>query len=657
MPGCPPSPDSTTVEHPLDPLTAAEITAAVEIVRTLQQLDSTWRFALVQLQEPPKAVVRAFQPGQIIARRVFMVLYHRPQNQTFEAIIDLNRSEVASWTWIPEVQPVLMFDEIRECDALLLHHPEFLAALARRGITDPSLVMLDYWTVGNYGIPEEKGRRLVRCFCFLRSQPGENGYARPIEGLIPVLDLQTLQMVTLQDQAPVPFPPQPGNYDREYIESFRQDLQPIEISQPQGPSFSIRGHQVEWQNWQFRLSFNAREGLVLHRIGYKDQGHVRSILYRASIAEMVVPYGDPRSPHFRKNAFDIGEYAIGSEANALVLGCDCLGEIHYFDAVMADNQGQPYTLPHAICMHEEDFGVLWKHTDWRSDRAEVRRSRRLVVSFFANISNYDYGFYWYFYQDGTLEFEAKLTGILSVSAVHPQDPCPYGTLVAPQVYAPVHQHFFNARLDMEVDGSENSIYEVHSEAEPWGPHNLYGNAFTTRATLLSREREAQQQVDPLADRYWTIVNPNRLNALGSPVAYKLMPGENTLPLAQPQSSIMQRAGFLKHHLWVTPYDPQENFPAGDYPNQHPGGAGLPTWTQADRSLVNTDLVVWYTFGTTHIPRPEDWPVMPVAYIGFSLKPLGFFDQNPALDVPPSPTNSGCCSHHESTQPLGNPPLQ
>ena len=97
---------------------------------------------------------------------------------------------------------------------------------------------------------------------------------------------------------------------------------------------------------------------------------------------------------------------------------------------------------------------------------------------------------------------------------------------------------------------------------------------------------------------------------------------------------MKRAAFMTKHLWVTPYDPQEMTTTGDYPTQHPGGAGLPAYTSADRDVVDRDIVVWYTFGHHHIPRLEDWPIMPAAHIGFSLKPVGFFDQNPALDVPP-----------------------
>ncbi|MDZ4721833.1 MAG: hypothetical protein SH847_25515, partial [Roseiflexaceae bacterium] len=272
---------------------------------------------------------------------------------------------------------------------------------------------------------------------------------------------------------------------------------------------------------------------------------------------------------------------------------------------------------------------------------EVRRSRRLVVSFIATVGNYEYGYFWYFYQDGTIQYEVKLTGIMHTGALPPGETRPYGTLVAPGLYTPNHQHFFNVRLDMMVDGPNNSVYEVHTEAEPLGPNNPYGNAFFTRKTLLASEREAQQQVDPLNARYWLIANPESLSSLGQPVAYKLMPGDNVRSFVHPDSSVSKRAGYINNHLWVTPYAADEKYPTGDYPNQHPGGAGLPAWTAANRSITNTDIVVWYTMGAHHIPRPEDWPVMPCSYIGFMLRPVGFFERNPGLDVPPSAAKD-CC---------------
>ena len=180
-----------------------------------------------------------------------------------------------------------------------------------------------------------------------------------------------MEVLRIEDHGVVPLPPQPGNWAREYLPETRSDLQPLHIAQPEGPSFQIDGHEIRWQNWRFRIGFNPREGLVLHTLTYRDQGRERPILYRASVAEMVVPYADPREQSYRKNAFDLGEYGIGMLANSLTLGCDCLGLIRYFDAHMTNSRGEPVTIANAVCLHEEDAGVLWKHTDWRTNQVEV----------------------------------------------------------------------------------------------------------------------------------------------------------------------------------------------------------------------------------------------------------------------------------------------
>jgi primary-amine oxidase len=352
---------------------------------------------------------------------------------------------------------------------------------------------------------------------------------------------------------------------------------------------------------------------------------------------MVVPYGDPGELHGWKNAFDAGEWGLGRMTQSLTLGCDCLGEIHYVDVTMANEQGDPWIIPNAICMHEEDYGINWKHVDLLTGNHEVRRSRRLVISHIATVGNYEYGFFWYLYLDGNIQLEVKLTGILSTQGLPLGETSDFANPIAPGLWAPVHQHLFCARLDLDVDGTVNRVEEVEAEVLPAGPDNPWGNAFRPRATVLARESEARRDTDARTSRTWRVVNPDVTNWVGRPVGYKLVPTMSTPTLlARPESSVGRRAGFARHNLWVTPYRPDERRAAGDHPNQHPGGAGLPEWTAADRDLVDVDVVLWYSFGVTHLPRPEDFPVMPVEYTGFLLTPFGFFDRNPALDVPASP---------------------
>ena len=633
---------SARATHPLDPLTAEEITGAWEILRSQRTLGLRTRVVSIALQEPPKETVLAHRPGDALERTAAVVLMDSAEGKTYEAVVSLTGKDVVAWRHVPGVQPSIVLDEFFECEAAVRADPRWQEALRKRGVTDFSLTMVDPWSAGNFGFPDDEGRRLSRALTWVRRSPDDNGYARPVANLLTVVDLDAMTVVRVEDHGVVPLPPEDANYSPE-VAGSRPDLKPLEIRQPEGPSFELDGHELRWQKWTMRLGFTPREGLVLHTVSYADQGRERLILYRAAVADMVVPYGDPRPTYFHRNAFDVGEYGIGYLANSLENGCDCLGEIRYLDAVVNDSRGGALTLRNAVCLHEEDYGILWKHFDWRTGYTEVRRSRRLVVSFIATVGNYEYGFYWYFYQDGTIQLEVKLTGIMSNGAVLPGEKPRWGELVAPQVYGPIHQHFFNVRLDMAVDGLANSVYEVNTVADPPGPENPHHNAFHTEATLLASEAQAQRLVDPLRGRFWKIVNPAVRNRLGEPVGYKLVPGENVLPFAGPEASVTKRAGFMTRHLWVTRHDARERYGAGDYPNQHPGGAGLPTYVQDDAPLENTDVVVWYTFGAHHVVRPEDWPVMPVTYIGFMLKPVGFFDRNPALDVP-RPAANGACGH-------------
>ncbi|MGI8926251.1 MAG: primary-amine oxidase [Tepidiformaceae bacterium] len=630
----------TTVLHPLEPLTGEEIRAAAAIVRGSGRLGERTLFASISLAEPPKDEVRAFQPGAGGQRRAVVVVLDRNERAAYEVLVNLAHEKVETWERA-EGQPGMSMDELLEVDAAVKADSQYQAALANRGITDLDLVMIDPWPQGNFGEADEKGQRLARALSWLRTSPTDNGYARPIEGVIAIVDLHAMKVWRLEDHGVLPLPPNDGNYTAAAAAPLRTDIKPLHITQPEGPSFSIEGHLVKWQKWQVRFGFTHREGLVLHQVGYEDGGRLRSVLNRASLSEMVVPYGDPGPMHYRKNAFDAGEYGIGMCTNSLELGCDCVGEIRYFDGVIADGAGEPVTITNAICLHEEDYGMLWKHTDSAAGVTEVRRSRRLVLSSVATVGNYEYGFFWYFYQDGSIEYEIKLTGVVSTGAIAQGETRKYGTVIAPGLYAPIHQHFFSIRLDMAIDGERNSVYELNTEAEPAGPANPYGNAFFVRPTLLAREAQAQRLINPLTARSWKFTNPNVRNGLGEPVAYRLMPGEQAVPFNLPGSSLIKRAGFVTRHLWVTPYADGERHAAGQYPNQHAGGAGLPAWTAANREIEDTDIVAWYTMGHHHVVRPEDWPVMPTYYVGFKLLPIGFFDRNPSLDVPPSPKGDAC----------------
>jgi primary-amine oxidase len=620
--------------HPLDPLSSGEVAAAASIVRAAHDLGAGMRFETIVLSEP--------EGGQD-DRRAFVSTYDIATGDLFEAVVSLGDGTVKSWTPRPCAKPRIAPDEFLMAEKIAKADPLFVEALAKRGITDLSLVCSDPWSCGVFGHPDEEGRRLIQTISFVRNRPYDNHYAHPIEGLSAIVDINRGEVVRIDDFGVVPVPRAEGNYASRFQETWRTGLKPIEVVQPEGPSFTVDGYGVSWCGWKFRIGFTPREGLVLHDLSINDGGTQRSIVKRACLAEMVVPYGHPAGVHPRKNAFDCGEYGIGVLANSLVLGCDCLGSIHYFDAVVNRIDGTAETIQNAICLHEEDCGILWKHSDFRTQETDVRRSRRLVISFVATVGNYEYGFYWHLYLDGTIELDVKLTGIINTAGVMQDGSVGRGTLVSPGLVGHIHQHVFNVRLDMAVDGPNNTVVEVDTVLDPPGPNNPYHNALSIVETPLLTEKAARRNGDAGHVRSWRVVNREKKSAIGHHPGYRLVAHSALRTPHAPDNQVGQRAGFVAHDIWVTPTRSDERWPAGDYVNQSKPGEGLPKWTEQDRSVADQPITVWHSFGHNHIVRPEDFPVQPVVHCGFILQPFAFFARNPTLDIPPAKSTHSCCA--------------
>jgi primary-amine oxidase len=580
------------------------------------------------LNEPPKAAVLA---GTGTRREALAVIYERKTGQTAEAIVDLGARSVQSWKEVSGVQPSFMGEDYEVLLQTVRGNPEWQAAVRKRGITDFEHVQIDPWAGGYFGFPEEQGKRIFRAVSLYRGT-GANAYARPIEGVVAYVDVAARKVLKVVDSGVVPMAPATAEFDEKSVPQ-RPAPKPLRVTQPQGAGFDITGHDVRWQNWRFRFGVHPREGLVLYTVGYEDNGRLRSILYRASVSEMFVPYGDPSLGWFFRGVFDEGEYGLGQLMSSLEPGLDAPENATLVDAILADEKGTPRDLRRSIALYERDGGVLWRHTDPDTSKTEARRARELVLSWTATVGNYDYGFNWIFHQDGTLEMDVVLSGIMQTKGVSGSGDH-HNHMVAKNLAAVHHQHFFNFRLDMDIDGpGGNSVAEWNTESMPAGEANRFGNAFVMRETVFHTEREAQRLCNLASSRMWRIFNPSSTNALGEAAGYLLVPGANALPYANSDSYFRRRAGFLSAHLWATPYDPAELNAAGPYIFQNQGGDGLPKWTAANRAIEKQDLVIWYTMGVTHIPRPEEWPIMTTHHAGFKLAPANFFTRNPALNVP------------------------
>ncbi|MGX1589548.1 primary-amine oxidase [Glutamicibacter sp. NPDC055491] len=631
-------PITTTTDFTL--LSEAEIATAKELLVSHQLFTENTRIAYMGLEDP-----RADRPGRFVRVMLMDKLANSPKDVVLDLVgqavhsrIDLDPAKVGQ-------MPVLL-EEFEMVEAILVADPQWAAALAKRNLT-PEQVRVAPLSAGVYEdeYPQEAGRRILRGLAFRQDFAEDSAWAHPVDGLVVYIDTIAGKIDQLLDLEVIPVPETHGNYtDPELTGPVRTTQKPIEITQPEGASFTVSaGNHVEWEKWSLDIGFDMREGLVLYNIAFNDRGTERRILDRASIAEMVVPYGDPSPVRSWQNYFDTGEYLIGRLANSLELGCDCLGEIHYISPVVTDADGNAQKITNGICMHEEDASILSKHADDWSGVKYTRRNRRLVISFFTTVGNYDYGFYWYLYLDGTIEFEAKATGIVFTSAMLDERYC---SEMAPGLGAPFHQHIFGARLDFALDGGPSRVIEEEAVRLPISKENPRGNAFTRSHTVLATEKQAVRDSNPTAGRTWVVTNPDSKNYLGKPVGYKLMSQGLPTLLAAEGSSIHRRAEFASKALWVTKREDGHRYPTGDFVNQNPGVDGIGSWIEDDKNIDGEQISLWHTFALTHFPRTEDWPMMPVDTVGFTIRPEGFFDRSPVLDVP-APVQHGCCATKES----------
>jgi primary-amine oxidase len=636
-----------------DQLSIAEIPVTAEIIREYAS-PKLLKFNCITLLEPKKQEYAAFKQGRGPRpdRRAFAIVLDRETGKVSETAVNLNNSKVEEWTDVEDVMPTLTLEDLDVMERIARPDPRVIKACKDIGITDMSKVYFDAWAIG---IDERWGfeRRLQQGLAYYRNSEFDNQYAHPLDFSV-VADTEREEILSVDvryvngERTPVPFTEH--NYLPQFIgEKYNHErLKPIDIVQPQGVSFQMKGNELSWAGYKMHVGFNYREGIVISDVRTHDhyQDRERTLFNRISVVEMVVPYGCPDKPHHKKHAFDVGEYGTGFMSNSLKLGCDCKGTIHYLDGVMAIGSGEAAVIKNAICIHEEDNGLLYKHTDYRDGTVISARDRKLIISQIITAANYEYGFYHTFTLDGTYKLEVKLTGMLNTYPLHStEEAAPYGTEVAPRINAQNHQHIFSLRIDPEVDGQNNSVIQsdaVPSEYPVGSPENFYGNAFYSKKTPLRTTLEGAADYCYETNRTWDIVNPNSINpSAKKPVGFKILNTSCPPLLAKPGSVVYKRAAFARKALWVVPYRDYELFPAGNYVCQstgrenHPDNQTVFDWSQRNEPIENTDIVCYIQFGLTHFPRTEDFPIMPAEPVSVMLRASNFFEKNPGLWVPPS----------------------
>ncbi|EPE34296.1 Amine oxidase catalytic [Glarea lozoyensis ATCC 20868] len=649
----------STPQHPLGPLTASEIKESSRLIKSAWPSDVNIQFKSITLQEPQKAELLHFlaaehsgQATPTIERRSFVVYYLRNTDKLHEAVVSLSAGKVESNLRLgPNVHSNADGDEIIAVERIALEDEKVQAEIKKLQLPEGTVVISDPWIYGSDGINEglfSDDKRMFQCFLYVRdpnnsSQADSNHYAMPLS-ISPVVSAETMRVTRIDIlptgidntiKEPSPYKVQPPNEYIHEAQELRTDLKPLNVVQPEGASFKVsnyseQGHNIEWQKWTFKVGFNQREGMVLYDVHYDG----RPLFYRLSLSDMNIPYADPRHPFHKKAAFDLGDAGAGIMANNLQLGCDCLGSIHYLSAVLNDDKGEPLDMPNCVCIHEQDNGIGWKHTNYRTGRAAVVRNRELVLQSIITVSNYEYILAFMFNQAGEVTYEVRATGILSTQPIDEGISVPFGTVVHPGVLAVHHQHIFSLRVDPMIDGPLNRVVYDEAHAMPRSDFNPHGVGYTVSETPITTSGGYDLDYD--VNRTFKIQNSAIKNPInGKPVAYKIHAPPFQKMLADPQSYHHKRAEFADHNIYVTSYRDDELYAGGKYTNQSRGGTGVRSWADRKDDVQDQDIVVWVQFGINHVPRIEDFPVMPCEILKVSLKPVNFFERNPAIDVPPS----------------------
>jgi primary-amine oxidase len=645
-------------KHPLDPLTFQEYWTVLEVLHASGKVDSDTRFSIITLQEPAKDVVWRFDAAASgdtattgaaadFPRRAFAVV--RQKEKEWEAVVDLRQRAVVSFDALEGVQPNWLAEEFKSVAEEVKKNPEFIAAMKKRGIEDFTFIECGGGPPGYYGTREQKGRRIAHVACS-DVRGVRNTWTRHVEGLTVVVDADTKEVLRVVDEGAVPMPSTLAEYDAASIGETREVKSPMHVDQPLGPGFDLDGNVVDWQGWRFHVRPDQRLGMVISTVTYRDGERRRPVLYQGSLSEIFVPYMDPAFTWYHRNFLDAGEYSAGGLTQPLMRGLDCPPHAVYLDGLVSGDDGRPHTSPNLICLFEREAGdMAWRHV---SDDPESRVKRDLVARTAAVLGNYDYVFDWVFQQDGSIKVAVGATGISEVKMTaqpdagpaDPNDPTigansmpesadAYGRFVARNIVAVNHDHYFSFRLDLDVDGSNNTLVVDRLVPRELPKDSPRRSIWVREQHVARRESEGMLDMDMHHPALWRVVSDDETNHVGYPTSYQLMPGMSAMTLLSPDDYPRRRAGFIDHQLWTTPYRQEERFAAGDHPTLSEPGQGLPDWTKQDRAIQDTDVVLWHTIGMHHVVRGEDWPVMPVMWHSFELRPFDFFDGNPALDLP------------------------
>ena len=646
--------------HPLDPLDAGELAVIRDVLTRSGRFSPNTNFAWIQLLEPNKRTVEEFSPGQEFPRQAQVDAVDYAKAKTYNVVVDLKSRQITALTDLGALQPGLTERDDAIAREIVDADPRIKQALVRRGIDVPNLVseaaLVHYMPIGiDRSLDREQGR-LVRVL-FGSGKKSEGRTSPYLDGIMAVVDLYRREVVQFHDVAGVASTRVPHDPFDTKARSSRVRADPIVTARSERRNITVNGRVVSWRNWRLRYGFNLREGLVLYQVGYEHEGRTWPVVYRASVSEVLTAYADPSPFWSWMQIFDAASFGLGYLSIEALPGRQVPANAVTLSPVLPEPSQPQFAgrFNNRIYLYERDAGNLIYYED--GNRSIHARATELVIGSMVSLGNYVYGFNWVFRADGSFAFEAELSGTVIAKFVQPGqcNSCTetaqgigpngasrtfeasgteeHGGLVHPGAAGVSHQHWFNLRLDFDLGGKANAVMENNAWRVPQGedaapPPNAA--PFRLRHTVFSKAADAKRQMNHETSRTWTVFNPSLANASRRRAGYSIMPMGNVSAFL-PRGREAEVTGFTSHHLWVTPYRHGQHYAAGSFPSQSKSDYADTLHRYADNSSIyDEDIVVWYSLGDTHVPRPEDFPVMSSKRISVSFHPDGFFERNPAL---------------------------
>ena len=619
-----------TIAHPLDGLNNEELSEVLSILKDNgHYTEGVTLIPDIVILEPSKEEMYAWKKGNAINRKAEVI--SREANKTFEGVVDITNKKVENWKEIIDVQSALIMDDFMKADEVWKADKRVTDELEKRGYNIEEVMGFPL-TAGYFGPEDSRENRLLKVWLVDVKDVKTNLFAKPINGITPVVDVITQKVVEVYLTGDDARNDTPYDYDEASI--GRAKTNPVRLSSPQGNNYTIEDGTISWDGWKFHIRMDKRRGLIVSMASFDGQ----SVAYQMSLSEMFVPYMDASEDWRYRSYMDVGEYGFGMLSTPMTLGSDVPHNATLISAPIPGDNGMPVNMENVIAVFERNTGrPSWRHFEFMNQTGESSPEVELVLRTIPVVGNYDYVIDYVFSAKGLIKVEVGATGMDAVKAAKAKkmdDPTAMyetkvGNLVAPNLVGVYHDHFLSFRLDLDVAGQNNTMVtdEIIPVKYPNNPRTsgweVVGHPNMTEGAISSSKDGH--------DGFYRVVNKNEKNSLGQHKSYQIM-GHTHLSQLDDNDFPQKRAAWSKEQLWVTPYDKDELYVSGKYPNQSSGTEGIQKWITQQRSIDNTDIVCWYTLGFHHITLPEDWPVLPTMWHSFMIRPAMSFERNPSIDV-------------------------